>query len=86
MDIRVCPNCTDELTQAYGGGQLHLYCQSCGYEAREPGEDPNRPEPDDRHKILDSKIVSIRSGKKSKDKKAKMMRDQPDRVPKRGTR
>lgn len=86
MDIRVCPHCADELTQAVSGGFLHLYCQGCGYEAKEVSDEPRHVVQDDRHKMFDAKIVSIKSGKKKQDRKAKAVRDQVDRVPRRGSR
>ncbi len=77
MDIRACPNCADELTVAVGGGHLHLYCQECGYEAKEVCSD-TRPDPDDRHRAFDAKVVSIKKAQ-GKKKQATSCRVAPDR-------
>jgi DNA-directed RNA polymerase subunit M/transcription elongation factor TFIIS len=88
METRVCPNasCGEEITPSRDGGFLHVYCQSCGYEAKE-----SRPEhrevwtEEERRKRLGATVTPIKQGKKSKkdkEPKVKLNRDRENYVPK----
>ncbi len=78
MDIRACPGCGDEITPAYSEKQVHLYCQSCGYEAQEESHRGPEASPGERQKLWDSKVVSIKSRHKKQER-----RDVGDRVKRR---